>query len=160
MSRYSKFKIGDNATIIHQITKEDIEKFVSLSGDNNKLHVDNEFASKTSYKKPVVHGMIGASFISTLIGTKIPGDGALWYSQNIDFLLPVRIGDILTIKAEIIKMIPRLNSIELKTEIINQKKQKVTKGVAKVKIIEDDIQYKIKEKKSSNLEKRNKTEKI
>lgn len=150
MSRYSKFKIGDNATIIHEITNEDIEKFVSLSGDNNKLHLDSEFASKTSFKRPVVHGMIGASFISTLIGTKIPGDGALWYSQNIDFLLPVRIGDILTIKAEITKMIPRLNSIELKTEIINQNKQIVTKGIAKVKIIEDDIQPKTKEKKKSN----------
>lgn len=55
--------------ITHTITEEDIKKF------EWRLHVDKEFASKTSFKKPVAHGMIGASFISTIIGTKIPGDG-------------------------------------------------------------------------------------
>ena len=137
MSRYSKINVGDSKQIIHTITQEDIEKFVDLSGDDNKLHVDKEFASKTSFKKPVAHGMIGASFISTIIGTKIPGDGALWYSQSLEFLLPARIGDELTITATVLKKIDRDNSIELQTDIHNQHKQKITTGIAKVKIIED-----------------------
>lgn len=138
MTRYEKINIGDTAEIKHTITEEDIKKFVDLSGDDNRLHVDSEFASKTSFKKPVAHGMIGASFISTIIGTKIPGDGALWYAQSLEFLLPVRIGDELTIVATVLKKIDRQNSIELQTDIYNQHKQKVTTGIAKVKIIEDE----------------------
>jgi len=139
MTRYSKINVGDTATITHTITSDDIKKFVDLSGDDNRLHIDDEFASKTSFKKPVAHGMIGASFISTIIGTKIPGDGALWYAQSLEFLLPVRIGDKLKIIATVLKKIDRQNSIELQTDIYNQHKQKVTSGVAKVKIIEDEI---------------------
>ena len=138
MSRYSKIKLGDVAKIHHKITKIDIEKFVDLSGDDNRLHVDEEFASKTTFKKPVAHGMLGASFISTIIGTKIPGDGALWYSQSLEFLLPVRVGDALEIVATVTKKSDRQNSIELQTDIFNQNKQLVTTGLAKVKVIEDE----------------------
>lgn len=139
MTRYSKINISDTEQIVHTVTQKDIEKFIELSGDDNKLHIDKEFASKTSFKKPVAHGMIGASFISTIIGTKIPGDGALWYAQNLEFLLPVRVGDTLTITATVIKKIDRQNSIELQTDIYNQHKQKVTTGIAKVRIIEDEV---------------------
>ena len=136
MNRYKNINIGDKAEITHIITLRDIEKFVDLTGDDNKIHTDNEYASKTSFKKPVAHGMLGASFISTVIGTKLPGDGALWYSQSLDFLQPVRVGDRLKIVAEVLKKIDRTKAIELKTEIYNQNKQKVTTGIAKVKIIE------------------------
>jgi len=139
VTRYSKINISDTEQIVHTVTQKDIEKFIELSGDDNKLHIDKEFASKTSFKKPVAHGMIGASFISTIIGTKIPGDGALWYAQNLEFLLPVRVGDTLTITATVIKKIDRQNSIELQTDIYNQHKQKVTTGIAKVRIIEDEV---------------------
>ena len=78
MLDFSSIEVGDYSEIIHEITQDDIDKFVDLTGDDNKLHVDSEFAKKTAFKKPVVHGMLGASFISTIIGTKLPGDGALW----------------------------------------------------------------------------------
>ena len=133
--KYSEIKINQKAEIKHTITQDDIKKFVNLTGDDNKIHVDNEYASKTSYKKPVVHGMLGASFISTIIGTKLPGDGALWYAQNLEFLQPVRIGDELRITAEVIKKIDRTKTIELQTDIYNQHKQKVTAGTAQVKLV-------------------------
>ena len=136
MSKYEKINLNDKAEIKHTVTKLDIKKFVDLTGDDNKLHIDEQFASKTSYKKPVVHGMLSASFISTIIGTKLPGDGALWYGQSLEFLHPVRIGDELCIIAEVIKKIDRTKTIELKTDIYNQNKQKVTSGTAKVKIVE------------------------
>jgi 3-oxoacyl-[acyl-carrier protein] reductase len=138
MTRFETIQLGEKAEIKHVVTQSDLEKFVELTGDDNKLHVDKEYAAKTSFKKPVVHGMLGASFISTIIGTKLPGDGALWFSQNIEFLLPVRIGDELTIRAEVIKKLDKLQVIELQTDIFNQDKQKVTAGVARVKIIEQD----------------------
>lgn len=139
MKKYSEIKIGDKETLTHIITKLDIEKFVQLTGDDNRLHVDEKFASTTQFKKPVVHGMLGASFISTIIGTKLPGDGALWFSQSLEFLLPVRIGDVLTVTAEVIKKNDKEQIIELKTEIHNQNRQIVTKGIAKVKVIESEV---------------------
>lgn len=139
MKRYQEINIGDKETLSHIITKEDIGKFVELTGDDNKLHVDEKFARATHFKKPVVHGMLGASFISTIIGTKLPGDGALWFSQSLDFLLPVRIGDHLMVIAEVIKKNDKEQIIELKTEIYNQNKQLVTKGIAKVKVIEQQL---------------------
>lgn len=138
MKKYNEIFVGDKETLSHIITKNDIDKFVDLTGDDNRLHVDEKFAEKTQFKKPVVHGMLGASFISTIIGTKLPGDGALWFSQSLEFLLPVRIGDKLTIKAEVIKKNDSERIIELKTEIYNQNRQIVTKGVAKVKVIETE----------------------
>jgi 3-oxoacyl-[acyl-carrier protein] reductase len=150
MDKYLKIKVGDKEEIIHIITKQDVEKFVDLTGDDNKIHTNAEYASLTSFKKPVVHGMLGASFISTIIGTKIPGDGALWYSQNLEFIHPVRVGDELKITAEVTKKIDRTKTIELRTDIYNQNKQLVTTGVAKVKVISQDEKARKVEKVSSN----------
>ena len=71
--KYDDIIVGTKENLTHSITQADIEKFVDLTGDDNKLHVDKEFASKTSFKKPVVHGMLGASFISTPISDKDTG---------------------------------------------------------------------------------------
>jgi len=137
--KYEEILVGTKETLIHKILQTDIEKFVDLTGDDNKLHVDKEFASTTCFKKPVVHGMIGASFISTIIGTKLPGDGALWFSQTLEFLLPVRIGDVITVTAEVTKKYDRDKIIELNIEICNQNRQVVTRGISKVKVIEQDV---------------------
>ncbi len=137
--KYNYIQIGQKERLTHTITLSDIEKFVQLTGDDNRLHIDEEFAEKTPFKKPVVHGMLGASFISTIIGTKLPGDGALWFSQSLEFLLPVRVGDTLEVEAEVIKKHDREQIIELSTTIKNQNRQIVTRGTAKVKIIEQEL---------------------
>jgi len=139
MGRFDEIEEGQTAEIRHVITVEDLKKFAELTGDDNRLHMDSDFASKTIFKKPVVHGMLGASFISTVIGTKLPGDGALWFSQNLEFVLPVRIGDHLTIKAEVTNKENYSRVVTIKTTIFNQDKQVVTKGTAKVKIIEEEL---------------------
>lgn len=139
MTRFEEIQIGDTAEIVHTITEEDIKRFVDLTGDDNKIHIDKEFAWKTSFKKPVAHGMLSAAFISTIIGTKIPGDGALWYSQSLEFLLPVRVNDIITVYAEVTGKINRTKSIELRTDIYNQDKKKVIAGKAQVKVVEQEI---------------------
>lgn len=138
MSKFEKINIGDKAELTHIVTQKDLDNFVTLTGDDNRLHTDSDYASKTTFKKPVVHGMLSASFISTIIGTKLPGDGALWFSQSLEFLLPVRINDEIKIKAEVTKKIEREQVIELQTDIYNQNNQKVTTGKAKVKIIEQE----------------------
>jgi 3-oxoacyl-[acyl-carrier protein] reductase len=139
MKKYNEIHVGDREKLFHTITVDDINRFVQLTGDDNRLHVNAEFAEKTPFKKPVVHGMLGASFISTIIGTKLPGDGALWFSQSLEFLLPVRIGDTLEVEAEVIKKYDREQFIELLTTIKNQNRQLVIRGTAKVKIIEQEV---------------------
>jgi 3-oxoacyl-[acyl-carrier protein] reductase len=136
MSKFGAIKVGDTAELSHTITQSDIDHFVELTGDDNKLHIDADYAGATIFKIPVAHGMLGASFISTVIGTKLPGDGALWFAQNLEFLLPVRVGDTIKVVAEVLRKHDRDSIVELKTDIFNQHKQTVTTGVAKVKIIE------------------------
>ena len=134
---FERWNIGDFASLDHTITTEDIQKFVDITGDDNRLHVDRDYAQKTTFKGIVAHGMLGASFISTIIGKHIPGDGALWMSQNLNFLLPVRVGDQITISAEIIKIHPKRRLLTLKTEIKNQYHQIVTSGEAQVKHLQE-----------------------
>ena len=78
---FGTLKVGDCRQLTKTITDADIRKFVELTGDDNPLHVDPQFANETAFKDIVVHGMLGASFISTVIGTKLPGPGALWVSH-------------------------------------------------------------------------------
>jgi len=136
VNKFESIKVGDKAELLRIITQADIDQFVKLTGDDNKLHVDKEYALKTPFKKPVVHGMFSASFISTVIGTKLPGNGAMWYSQNLEFHRPVRVGDTITVKAEVVRKIKRNRAIEMGIEIINQNAQKVVSGIVGVKVIE------------------------
>jgi 3-oxoacyl-[acyl-carrier protein] reductase len=147
--KYEEIKVGLTAKLNHLICQKDIADFVELTGDDNKLHVDSNYAANTSFGKPVAHGMLGASFISTVIGTKIPGDGALWFSQTLDFILPVREGDHIQIVAEVLAKNDRDRTIELSTKIFNQHKQLVTDGIARVKVIDQVKPY---EKSEPNIQ--------
>jgi len=126
---------GDQQSLIKQISATDISRFVELTGDDNPLHVDPSYASGTSFKEIVVHGMLGASFISTVIGTKLPGPGALWVSQSIEFCLPVRLGDTLTVTCTVLRKHLRERILELDTRIENQHGQVVLSGKGKVKLL-------------------------
>jgi 3-hydroxybutyryl-CoA dehydratase len=75
------------------ITEADILMFAGVSGDTNPVHLDEEFASATPFKGRIAHGMLTASLISTVLGTKLPGPGCVYVSQNMRFLAPVRVGD-------------------------------------------------------------------
>jgi 3-oxoacyl-[acyl-carrier protein] reductase len=129
-------KEGDMESLTKTITEADIRRFVELTGDDNPLHVDADYAAETSFKEIVVHGMLGASFISTVIGTKLPGPGALWVSQAMDFNLPVRLGDTLTVTCTVLKKHLRDRLLELDTRITNQHGQVVLSGGGKVKLLE------------------------
>lgn len=132
---FDAIQVGETQTLTKHITEADVRKFVEMTGDDNPLHVDRAYAETTSFKDIVVHGMLGASFISTVIGTKLPGTGALWVSQNMEFLLPVRLGDVLTISATVLKKHERERLLELDTRIVNQNQQLILTGVGKVKVL-------------------------
>lgn len=132
---FDAIQVGETQTLTKHITEADVRKFVEMTGDDNPLHVDRAYAETTAFKDIVVHGMLGASFISTVIGTKLPGTGALWVSQNMEFLLPVRLGDVLTISATVVKKHERERLLELDTRIVNQNQQLILSGVGKVKVL-------------------------
>lgn len=132
---FAAIQVGDSRVLVKKITEADVRKFVDMTGDDNPLHVDRAYAETTAFKDIVVHGMLGASFISTVIGTQLPGPGALWVSQNMEFLLPVRLGDELSISCTVLKKHERDQLLELDTRITNQNQRLVLTGSGKVKVL-------------------------
>jgi len=94
---FDEIKVGDTASLVRTLSKEDIELFAVMSGDVNPAHVDEEYARSDMFHKIIAHGMWGASLISTLLGTKLPGPGTIYLSQTLSFLHPVTIGDTITV---------------------------------------------------------------
>ena len=92
-------EVGQSATFAKTITEADIVLFAGASGDNNAVHINEEFAQTTQFKGRIAHGMLTASLISTVLGTKLPGPGCIYLNQSLKFLAPVRAGD--TVRAEV-----------------------------------------------------------
>jgi 3-oxoacyl-[acyl-carrier protein] reductase len=134
-ANFDAIHVGETRSLVKTVTEADVRRFVEMTGDDNPLHVDRTFAETTSFKDIVVHGMLGASFISTVIGTKLPGPGALWVSQSIEFLLPVRLGDELTVSCTVLKKHERERLLDLDTRILNQNHQLVLTGTGRVKLL-------------------------
>jgi 3-hydroxybutyryl-CoA dehydratase len=92
-------EIGMTAVYSRTVTEADVVLFAGISGDSNPLHLDSEYAKDTLFKGRIAHGMLTASFISTVLGTKLPGPGCIYVSQNLKFRAPVRISD--TVKSRV-----------------------------------------------------------
>jgi 3-hydroxybutyryl-CoA dehydratase len=90
---------GMTAAYAKTVTDADVVLFAGITGDSNPVHLDQEFAKKTMFEGRIAHGMLTASFISTVLGTKLPGPGCIYVSQNLKFKAPVRIGD--TVRARV-----------------------------------------------------------
>lgn len=132
---FSKWKVGDIEQLKRIIKEKDLDDFAKLTGDNNPIHMDELYASKSRFGERVVHGMLSASFISTIIGTKLPGKGALWISQTLDFLAPARIGDEITVIARVKNKSESLKVLSLDIEVKNQNKTTLIRGSSKVKLV-------------------------
>ncbi|MFC7421155.1 MaoC family dehydratase [Iodobacter arcticus] len=98
------------------LTEADIVLFAGLSGDNNPMHIDEEFAATTRFGGRIAHGMLSASLISTVIGTRLPGPGAIYMGQNLKFLKPVKIGDTVTALVTVIEVNQEKQRVRLLTE--------------------------------------------
>ncbi|MFA6450946.1 MAG: SDR family oxidoreductase, partial [bacterium] len=116
----------------------DINAFVELTGDDNPIHTDDVISARTHFKKRTAHGMLSASFVSTIIGTKLPGPGALCVSQAFDFLRPVWIGDVIRITATVKQKSESQKTIALDLKVTNQNGQEVVIGRGIVKTLDID----------------------
>lgn len=125
---YEEIMVGDTAEVVKTITEADVINFAGLVGDFNPLHVDREYAEKTRFGQRIVHGMLTASFLSTIVGACIPGRNALYLSQEVKFVKPVFIGDTIRVRAEVVEKIDRQQRVILKTDIYNQRGELVVTG--------------------------------
>ncbi|GAB4225958.1 MAG: MaoC family dehydratase [Methyloligellaceae bacterium] len=104
---FEDLQLGQEASHSKVIEEQDIQLFADLSGDDNPVHLCDVFASRTIFKERIAHGILTASLLSTVIGTKLPGPGCIYVSQSLNFRAPVRIGDEVTATARIIDLVDR-----------------------------------------------------
>ncbi len=116
----AEIQIGDAAEFSKTVSETDIYLYAGITGDFNPAHINAAYAGKTFFKARIAHGMLTAGFISTILGTLLPGPGTIYLKQDLRFLAPVRIGDTITAKAEVTARMEEKNKITLKTTCTNQ----------------------------------------
>jgi len=129
---YSEIKIGTVYEKDFVVSDEQVRTFARISGDDNPIHVDDEFASKTRFGKRIAHGILVASFISKVIGRDFPGDGTIYVSQNCKFKRPVFIGDKVLVRIEVLDKNDAKKRLILSTDVFNEQDKKVIEGTAEV----------------------------
>ena len=112
---FDKLKINQSYTESIKVSDTNIKKFASASGDKNPIHLNENFAKSTIFKTRIAHGMLIASFISSVIGNKFPGNGTIYVSQTLNFKRPVKINDLVKIKITVEKKILKKKWCELQT---------------------------------------------
>ena len=125
-----ELKVGDSAQISKVITEEMIKDFAKASGDFNPVHLDQAYAEKTFFKGRIAHGLLSVGFLSAILGNILPGYGTIYLSQEVKFLAPVRIGDTLIARVEVMELIPEKNRAKFRTTCMNQDGKLVVDGVA------------------------------
>ncbi|TFG26917.1 MaoC family dehydratase [Candidatus Thorarchaeota archaeon] len=138
VTKYSDIKMGQTAEVTHTVTEKDIQVFGDLSGDYNPLHFNEDWAKTTMFEGRIAHGILSASFISTAIGMHLPGPGTIYMSQSMRFLGPVKIGDTITARVEVVSLNDEKQRVTLKTTCTNQKGKVVLDGDALVTLMKVD----------------------
>jgi 3-hydroxybutyryl-CoA dehydratase len=123
-------KVGDSAELSRTVTEDDIELFAKATGDFNPVHLDQAYAEKTFFKGRIAHGLLSLGFISTVLGNILPGHGTIYLSQEVKFLAPVRIGDTVTARVEVMELVPEKNRVKFRTTCVNQDGKTVVEGTA------------------------------
>lgn len=112
---FDDISIGQRESLVRKVTPALVEAFAEVSGDNNPLHLDADYAATTRFGERIAHGALGASFISAVLGTRLPGIGAVFVSQSTKFIAPVRLGDEVEASVEVTELIPEKNRVVFKT---------------------------------------------
>ena len=128
-------QIGDTFTVQKEVTDELIRKFADVSGDHNPIHLDEEFAAKTRFGKRIAHGMLGASFISAVLGYKLSEQKVVYLSQTLKFIAPVFIGDTVTAKAVVKEIREDKPIVTIETTCENQNGELLITGEGKLMIL-------------------------
>lgn len=128
----SEMKLGDSASFTKTVSEHDVYTYAGVSGDFNPAHVNEVEAQKGMFGKRIAHGMLSAGFISTVLGTQLPGPGTIYMGQDLRFTKPVFFGDTITATVTVAELIPEKNRAILDTVCTNQNGEVVIKGKATV----------------------------
>ena len=129
---FAELKVGDSASIARTLTYKDVKLFAIMSGDVNPAHVDEEFARSDMFHRIIAHGMWGGALISTVLGTQLPGPGAIYLGQSLRFRRPVCLGDTITVTVKVEEKHADKNRVVLDCQAANQKGEVVISGTAEV----------------------------
>jgi acyl dehydratase len=121
---------GDHAELVRQVEEGDIASFIDAVGDLNPVHSDAGYAATTPFKEPIAPGIFTAGLISAVIGTQLPGPGAIYLSQSLKFIKPVKAGDTITARVDVLEVVRERNRLRLSTVCVNQHGEEVLSGEA------------------------------
>jgi 3-hydroxybutyryl-CoA dehydratase len=130
--RIDEIHVGDVAELAKTVTESDIALFAGVTGDFNAVHIDAEAAKKSVFGERIAHGMLSAGFISAVLGMRLPGSGSIYLSQTLRFTKPVRIGDTVTARVEVLEVLTAKRRVRLATSCRNQNGELVVDGEALV----------------------------
>lgn len=130
---FEDLSVGMRETLMKTVMNEDVIGFADLSGDHNPIHLSEHFARKTRFGERIAHGLYTASLISAVLGMYLPGPGAVYLSQTLNFRGPVRIGDVVTISVEVAELVPEGRRVLLRCECLVDNKV-VLDGEARVSV--------------------------
>ena len=134
---FDEIELGMQKSLKVDISKNMLDVFGRDTGDYNPLHMSEEYASSTSFKKRVCSGMFLSSFFSRLVGMYLPGKHALHISQSLNFVNPCFIGEMITVEGKVVDKSPATKIIKLETTITNESGKRIIDGKAQV-IVRDD----------------------
>jgi 3-hydroxybutyryl-CoA dehydratase len=103
---FEDLSVGQEVSISNTVTADVIVAFADVSGDRNPVHVDADYAATTMFKERIAHGMLSAAYISAVFGMELPGPGAIYVSQTLNFKAPVKIGDIVVATVKVAELVP------------------------------------------------------
>jgi len=124
---YDEIQIGQTASVTKTISEYDVYAYAGVTGDFNPAHINAPYAEGTFFKVRIAHGMLTASFVSTVLGMYLPGPGTIFLSNTANFLAPVRIGDTITATCEVVEKMEK-GKVRLKSTITNQNGEVVLTG--------------------------------
>ena len=126
---FEDLALGQRASLMRTVMDDDLHLFAAVTGETNPIHTSETFAAGTRFGQRIAHGMFTASLVSAVIGTRLPGPGAVYLSQTIRFLSPVRIGDVVTATVEVVELLGERRRARLFCECVADGKA-VLKGEA------------------------------
>ena len=130
---FEELSVGQSAVYARTVTEADILMFAGVSGDYNPVHINQELAESTMFGGRIAHGMLSAGFISTVLGTKLPGPGAIYLAQTLKFKAPVKIGDTVVTRCTIKELVPEKRKVKFDT-ICTVRGKPVVEGEADIMV--------------------------